>query len=158
MIDEQELFNRIDSKFVKFGSRGFDCEYDEDSDYDYIMSEESALKLMKYLDKTNIKYIDKGNILKESSGGYDYIPNNKLYNTHNLKMLINGKMVNIISYPEEEISIVYEIIDSIRTMLATNNNVSDLFKSNKEARIMIINGFFNAVFRNFKNEEDEIAF
>lgn len=159
---QEELFDRIKNIGIPFGSRAFGCELKQYSDYDFIVKDTFVDSLINLLNKYNYPYKEMCEKIKESSGEYEYIPNNKLYNTYNMKFVLNKKEINLISYTDDKYDKVSDIIENIHSLLNIENSVTKSFKENKEARILIINGFFNAMFMDFntannRNDEDSLA-
>ena len=162
-----ELFERIQEVMQPFGSRAYGCN-NENSDYDFICSEEQLQKLKKFLDANNHIYDDLYHMNRISAGGFGHIPNNTLHNSGNIKFTIDGKVVNIISFKEDKIKYAKDIAKTLiefsknSKLINSDNLVLKKFLENKEARIRITLGFFDAMFStkysDIEINADEIPF
>ena len=138
-----ELLNRIEKKLQPFGSRAFGCAK-PDSDYDYICTDEQMIKIIRFLEANNHEYME---YQGKSSNEFEKIPENNLYNEKNIKFNIDNKTINLISYSlyyyDKAIDIAKILIEISKNK---NNAIIKDFLNNKESRIKIVNGFFNAGF------------
>ena len=114
---------------ILFGSRLWGVE-SEDSDYDYLIDNEyqltSVLRVCKDLELPM-------QVLEGGSGSEEH----RMYNTNNIKVQFNGKMLNFIAYDKGDLRIIkYDILP--RMNVIDRNLIRD-----KRIRVMIFNGLLD---------------
>jgi len=139
---EKRIFDNIESSSKLFiGSRAYGG-YDEDSDYDFVMTSEQCETMVHFLSKKNINYSANGG----ASDNDDPSNQNKMYNTHNIKFTINGVIVNLLGYSDKNIPLMIKVDETMKIVM--NTVLRDNIIEDKRYRIEI----FQAIMRNIFNE------
>ena len=142
MEQEEKIFDNISfAAKLLIGSRAYGG-YDNDSDYDFIMTSEQCEKMIEFLSKKSIAFSANG------GGSENNDPNNsnQMYNTHNIKFRINGEIINLLGYREKDIPLMFIVDETMKIVVNTalrSNIIED-----KRYRIEM----FQAILRNIFNE------
>jgi len=135
----EELFDKIVESGILIGSRRWGGSK-ESSDYDVVISTPKTKKLLEYFEKVGIEY---NNLGRTSSASHS--DKNTMHNDINIKVLIAGKLINIISYKEKDIIKIKKLNEAIDSLKGTY--IHESMSNNKSIRIKIIEDFLDILFQ-----------
>ena len=135
----EELFNKIVESGILIGSRRWGGSK-ESSDYDVVISTPKTEKLLEYFEKVGIEYNDLGKTSSASRSGVI-----TMYNDNNIKVLIAGKLINIISYKEKDIDKIKKLNEAVDSLSGTY--IHETMSAYKSVRIKIIEDFLDILFQ-----------
>jgi len=132
MNNYKKLAENILENGILIGSRKWGGSYNH-SDYDLVFNSEDTEKLIDFLESRKIKFG-----LNDGMSGRD---KHTMYNKYNLKVHLDGKMINVIGYDSQFIPMVKELNEfmEVFSKFSSYENI----KFNKDRRIEIVETFIN---------------
>jgi len=146
-MNDERLLDIIKREMKLFGSRAYGNPNNE-SDWDYACSTEVFEELIEFLKFNKIIYKKNKNYTKK----FKEIKENTINNEENIKFTLSDKEINVVSFSNNKIETVFEIIDSLIAFSEDGTLISRKFRENKNTRIQIVVLFFKEGFDLKKNK------